>query len=168
MEKLIEKCREIELVISDVDGVLTDGGIYFSSMGESLKKFNVRDGMGVELLHDNHIKVILLTRENSDIVKLRGKKINADKTILGIKNKKNELIKIQNELKIEPKNIAYIGDDLNDLEIMLSVGLSGTPSDGHSEIKSISDYVCHNSGGNGAFREFIELILKHRRKNDQE
>ncbi len=160
MENELEsKLREIKLVISDVDGVLTDGGIYFSDTGESLKKFNVKDGMGVELLHKNNIKVILLTRENSEIVKKRGEKINVDKVILGIMNKKNELEKIKIEFQVEKKDIAYIGDDLNDLEIMSSVGFSATPYDGHKQIKHISNYICKTKGGNGAFREFAELII---------
>ena len=160
MKKELEsKLKEIKLVISDVDGVLTDGGIYFSSEGESLKKFNVKDGMGVELLHENNIKVILLTRENSEIVKKRGEKINVDKTILGIMNKKEELEKIKIEFSIEKECIAYIGDDLNDLEIMSSVGFSATPHDGHKQIKNVSDYICNSKGGEGAFRELAELII---------
>tara|TARA_Y100001936_G_C16050495_1_gene657502 strand:- start:279 stop:773 length:495 start_codon:yes stop_codon:yes gene_type:complete len=164
MKDFFDKCSNITLVITDVDGVLTDGTVYFSSRGEEMKKFNMRDGMGVELLHKNKIKVILLTKENSKIVKKRGEKISADKIILGIQNKKNELEKIQNEFKIDKKNIAYIGDDLNDLEIMSSVGFSATPSDGHPKIKDIADYICDSSGGNGAFREFSELILDSKKE----
>ena len=167
MEEIIKRADEIKLVISDVDGVLTDGGIYFSVTGESLKKFNVRDGMGVELLHNNDIKVILLTREDSEIVKKRGEKVNADKTILGVINKRDELEKIKKEFEVNTKNIAYIGDDLNDFGIMSEVGLSATPADGHLKVKEISDYICKNSGGNGAFREFAELILENRDKNDK-
>jgi len=160
MKKLLKKCEKIKIVISDVDGVLTDGGIYFSDKGESLKKFNVKDGMGVELLHKNKIKTILMTREKSNIVKKRGQKIKSDKTMLGIMNKKNQLVKIKKEFHVQYENIAYIGDDVNDLEIMKAVGLSATPHDGHIKIKAISDYICKKNGGDGAFREFSELILE--------
>jgi len=166
MNDFSSKCANINLVITDVDGVLTDGTIYFSKEGEALKKFSVRDGMGVELLHEKKIKVILLTRENSEIVKKRGEKIKADKTILNIQNKKDELEKIQSEFNVERENIAYIGDDLNDLEIMLSVGFSATPADGHSKIKQIADFICNCNGGNGAFREFCEVILDNRGASD--
>tara|TARA_B110000014_G_C19990744_1_gene513144 strand:- start:173 stop:664 length:492 start_codon:yes stop_codon:yes gene_type:complete len=159
MKSLLQKCKKIKLVISDVDGVLTDGGIYFSNQGESLKKFNVKDGMGVELLHNKKIKTVLMTREKSSIVKKRGQKIKSDKIMLGIMNKYKELEKIKKEFHVENENIAYIGDDINDLEIMKSVGLSATPSDGHTKIKSISNYICKKNGGEGAFREFAELIL---------
>jgi len=159
MKSLLQKCKKIKLVISDVDGVLTDGGIYFSNQGESLKKFNVKDGMGVELLHNKKIKTVLMTREKSSIVKKRGQKIKSDKIMLGIMNKYKELEKIKKEFNVENENIAYIGDDINDLEIMKSVGLSATPSDGHIKIKSISNYICKKNGGEGAFREFAELIL---------
>ncbi len=168
MENELEsKLKKVKLVISDVDGVLTDGGIYFSNTGESLKKFNVKDGMGVELLHENNIKVILLTRENSEIVKKRGEKINVDKTILGIMNKKKELEKIKIEFEVENNCIAYIGDDLNDLEIMSSVGFSATPCDGHNQIKDMADYICKRKGGDGAFRELAELIINCEKNHEK-
>ena len=85
--KLNQKCKKIKLVVTDVDGVLTDGGMYYSEKGEIMKKFNAKDGMGVELLLQNNIKTILLTRENSTIVKKRGLKIKAASTIIGIQNK---------------------------------------------------------------------------------
>ena len=83
-KKIIQKCRRIKVVITDVDGVLTDGGMYFSEKGELLKKFNTRDGMGFELLRNNHIPTIILTREKSKIVLMRGKKIKADEIFIGI------------------------------------------------------------------------------------
>ena len=166
MSKITQICKKIKIVISDVDGVLTDGGVYYSEKGESLKKFNVKDGMGVELLHNKNIKVILLTRENSKIVQMRGEKINADKIILGIKNKFDELEKLKQEFNVNSKEIGYIGDDLNDLEIMSSVGFAGTPFDGHEKIKEVSDYICEKRGGHGAFREFAEIIIENGNKNE--
>ena len=120
-KKILEKCRLIKLVITDVDGVLTDGGMYYSEKGEVLKKFNARDGMGVEILLQNKIKTILLTRENSNIAKKRGSKIKTAATYIGILNKKSQLKKISKKFKVPLARIAYVGDDLNDLEIHLSI-----------------------------------------------
>ena len=131
------KCEKIKIVLSDVDGVLTDGGIYFSKNGEIMKKFNVRDGMGVELLLRNQINTIIITKENSEIVKQRGKKIKVLKTYLGVSKKENLLDEICKKRKISSSEIAYIGDDINDLEIMKREGFSATPKDGMKEIKII-------------------------------
>ena len=158
--KIQQKCKQVKLVLSDVDGVLTDGGMFYSEKGEVLKKFNTRDGMGVTLLKNAGVKTIFITKENSTIALKRGKKVNAIETLLGIKNKENELKKILKKYKLERKNIAYIGDDVNDLEIMKLVGLSATPSDGATQVKKIVDYVCTKNGGLGAFREFADLIVK--------
>ena len=157
--KLNQKCKKIKLVVTDVDGVLTDGGMNYSERGEIMKKFNAKDGMGIELLLQNNIKTILLTRENSSIIKKRGSKIKAASTITGIQNKELHLKKICKQFRVLPNEIAYIGDDLNDLEIIKLVGLSATPSDGIDMLQKTVDYICKNKGGNGAFREFADLII---------
>ena len=163
-KKLNQKCKKIKLVVTDVDGVLTDGGMYYSEKGEIMKKFNAKDGMGVELLIQNNIKTILLTRENSTIVKKRGLKIKAASTIIGIQNKELYLKKICKKFRVSLKEIAYIGDDVNDIEISKLVGLSASPLDGVARFKKNVDYVCKNKGGNGAFREFTDLIIISRRR----
>ena len=132
-----------------------------------MKKFNVRDGMGVELLLRNQINTIIITKENSEIVKQRGKKIKVLKTYLGVSKKENLLDEICKKRKISSSEIAYIGDDINDLEIMKRVGFSATPKDGMKEIKIISDYICNYNGGEGVFREVVDLILSfHKWKNN--
>ena len=158
--ELLKKCRKIKLIISDVDGVLTDGGMYYSKTGEVMKKFNSKDGMGVELLRKK-IKVVLMTKERSQIVLKRAKKIKVDQVYAGIKNKELLLPKICVEYKISKNEIAYIGDDVNDFNIMKQIGLSAVPSDGNEKIKNISDYVCKTKGGDGAFRELVDLILSN-------
>ena len=155
-------CKNIELVITDVDGILTDGGMYYSEKGEVLKKFNTRDGMAIKLL-ENGIKTILITGENSRIVKARAKKIKASGVFIGISKKELLLPKICKKYNVSNSEIAYIGDDLNDYKIMKKVGFSATPSDGIAEIKLVSDYVCKIKGGHGAFREFCDLILKYQK-----
>ena len=156
--KIKEKFKKIKLVLSDVDGVLTDGGMYYTANGEEFKKFNTKDGMGVEILKNNEIQTIFLTKENSKISKSRSKKLKT-KIFLGIKNKENSLNEISKQLKINFDEIAYIGDDVNDLLIMNLVGLSASPNDGTLKVKKIADYICKNKGGEGAFREFADLII---------
>tara|TARA_Y100000748_G_C15363668_1_gene436786 strand:- start:78 stop:575 length:498 start_codon:yes stop_codon:yes gene_type:complete len=159
-KQLAQKCKKIRMVLTDVDGVLTDGGMYYSEEGEIMKKFNTRDGMGVELLSKQKIGSIIITRENSTIVKKRGKKIKVLKTYVGILKKESLLPEICKNYSLNLENIAYIGDDVNDFEIMRKVGFSCTPNDGIKKIKDISDYICTAKGGHGVFREVSDLILK--------
>ena len=117
--ELIKKCRKIKLIISDVDGVLTDGGMYYGKTGEIMKKFNTRDGMGVSLISDK-VKINLMTRENSEIVLRRAKKMKVDHVYMGIKDKELLLPEICKKYKILKEEVAYIGDDVNDLKIFIS------------------------------------------------
>lgn len=153
------KSKNISLVISDVDGVLTDGGMYYSKNGEFLKKFNTKDGMAVELLKKSSIQTIFVTKENSEITKQRAKKLKV-KIYSNIKNKETLFPKILKTYNLNESQVAYIGDDVNDLEIIKKVGFSGSPSDSTKIILNEVDYVCKNLGGMGAFREFADLILQ--------
>ena len=148
------------MLITDVDGVLTDGGMYYSEKGEVLKKFNAKDGMGVEILKNNGIKTVFLTRENSKIVRLRGKKVKADGIYINISFKERELLKICKKFNVSPNEVAYIGDDINDITIISKVGLSACPNDAVKDVKQKSDYICKLNGGEGVFREFVIKFLK--------
>jgi 3-deoxy-D-manno-octulosonate 8-phosphate phosphatase (KDO 8-P phosphatase) len=157
------KIEDIKWLFTDVDGVLTDGGVYVSERGEEFKKFNLRDGMGAERLRKHtEIQIAIMTGENSGPVVARAKKLKIDTVFLGIKDKLSEMTNfvLQNNLKFE--NIAYIGDDFNDFDVIQKVGLSATPADGIEELKNIVDYACSKKGGEGAFREFCEFIIKHK------
>jgi len=154
-----KKCRNIELLLTDVDGVLTDGAMYYSNKGEIMKKFNTKDGMGVELLNKIGIKTIFITRENSQIVKQRAKKLNVD-SYINIKNKMLIVTKIAKKFDINLNKIAYIGDDVNDYTVMKQIGFTATPNNAIQEIKDISDYICEKNGGDGAFREIADLIIE--------
>jgi YrbI family 3-deoxy-D-manno-octulosonate 8-phosphate phosphatase len=156
---LRKKCIQIKLLITDVDGVLTDGGMYYSKNGEMLKKFNTRDGMGVQLLQNNKIPVIIITGEKSEIVLSRAKKLLIKEVFIGIKKKESLLPKICKKYKIKESNIAYIGDDLNDLNILQQVGFSASPKDGMVVIKKKSNYVCNAKGGEGVLREIADMII---------
>ena len=156
---LVSKYKKIKLVLCDVDGVLTDGGMYYSKKGEILKKFHTRDGMAIELLSKHGIKTGFITKEKSLITKSRAEKVNAF-VFLGIKNKELELKKICRKFKITTQQIAYIGDDINDTNIMKQVGFSAVPNDGMNNIKNISDYICKTKGGRGVLREVADLIIQ--------
>ncbi len=158
-KKLVKKCLNIKAILSDVDGVLTDGGMYYSKNGEELKKFNTRDGMAIELLQKNNIKSGIITKENSKIVKQRAQKIKPNIVLIGIKKKELELPKLCKKFNVSNNQIAYIGDDLNDLEIMKLVGFSACPKDAIDEIKKNSDYICKSVGGGGVLREIADSII---------
>ena len=166
MKKLLKmKCKKIKLVLTDVDGVLTDGGRYFSEKGEIIKRFHVRDGMGINILLRNGIQTVIVTKENSKVVKKWAKEMNVSKTYSGIKNKEKELEKICKYYKVLPSEIAFIGDDVNDIKLMKKIGFSATPFDGILQAKKVANYICKTSGGNGALREIIDLILEEKFSN---
>ena len=144
-ESIKSKCKKIKLVLTDVDGVLTDGGRYYSEKGEIVKRFHVRDGMGINILLRNGIKTAIVTKENSKIVKKWAKEMNISKTYSGIKIKEKELEKICKYYKISPFEVAFIGDDVNDIELMKKVGFAVTPSDGVLQAKKIVNYICSSA-----------------------
>ncbi len=157
---LEEKARQICLLLADCDGVLTDGGVYYSERGEEMKRFSIRDGMGVERLRTQvGVDVGIVTGENSGAVARRAEKLRIVELHLGIKSKLDRLHDILTRLGLTSAQVAYIGDDTNDVEIMQQVGLTACPADALPQVKQVADYVCECRGGHGAFREFAELII---------
>jgi len=158
----------LKIVVTDVDGVLTDGGRYYSEKGEILKKFHTLDGMGVNLLLRNGIKTLILTKENSKIVRKWAKDMNVTEIFSNSIYKEKTIQKICKKFKIALNQIAYIGDDVNDIELLKIVGFSACPNDANFRTKKICDYICSNNSGNTAFRELADLILsiKFPQKND--
>lgn len=171
-KKLIEefkhlksKIDKIKVVITDSDGVLTDTGVYYSEKGEELKRFSIRDGMGVERLRKHAgIETIIITGEKSGSVQARAEKLLIKEYYLGVKDKVKVLEEVKRKNQIDEINIAYIGDDVNDVEAMKLAGLTATPADGTIFIKSFVDFVSPSNGGNGAFRDFAELIVAFKGK----
>ena len=161
--EIISLLGEIKLLVSDVDGTLTDAGMYYSAKGEELKKFNTRDAQGLALIRERGIDVAIITKENSPIVKARAKKLKIDKCYIGINDKTACLKNICDTLKINLSNVAYIGDDISDLECIKSAGFTACPADAVDEIADLSLYVCKQAGGAGAVREVCELIMKNQR-----
>jgi len=157
-----KKKSPIRLVATDVDGVLTDSGMYYSQSGDELKKFNTRDGKAVELLRKLKIKTAIITSENTDIVSNRAKKLKVDYVFQGAKDKLRILKDISTKEGISLSQTAYIGDDLNDLEVLNNVGMALCPNDAVEKIKKIDGIsVLNAKGGKGVLREFVEkFILK--------
>jgi 3-deoxy-D-manno-octulosonate 8-phosphate phosphatase (KDO 8-P phosphatase) len=165
--ELARRARNLRLVVSDVDGVLTDAGVYYSARGEELKRFSVRDGMGVERLRDAGIATAFLTRENSEIVAARAAKLRIPQLHLGVHDKLAHFPTLLAEARLEPGQVAYIGDDLNDLELLDRVaetGLSAAPADAAEELLGSVHLVTAARGGHGAFRQFADFILRLRRQ----
>jgi len=153
----------IKLFLSDIDGVLTDGGMYYSENGDELKKFNTKDGMAFQLLKENGLKIGFITSENTKIVERRAKKLNVDYLYQGKRNGgKLEVAKeICNIEGISLQNVAYIGDDINCFELLSNVGLAFCPSDAVEQIKNINGIIKLNAkGGEGVIRECYNYIVK--------
>jgi 3-deoxy-D-manno-octulosonate 8-phosphate phosphatase (KDO 8-P phosphatase) len=148
-----------KLVITDIDGVWTDGGMYYTAEGDIMKRFCVKDGWGVIFLRHLNIPVAILTGENSQVVKRRAEKLNVDYCFLHVSDKLQKATELCAELGISLSEVAAIGDDLNDLRLLRAVGFSASPCNTADYVKQEVDYVTTAHGGEGAFREFVEKIL---------
>jgi 3-deoxy-D-manno-octulosonate 8-phosphate phosphatase (KDO 8-P phosphatase) len=149
-----------KLVLTDIDGVWTDGGMYYAEDGVELKKFNTGDSAGVLFLRLLDIPVGIVTGEDTQIVKNRAAKLKIDELHLGVKDKLQVIRKIANSRGITLDDIAYIGDDINDIRTFQHVGFSACPSNAPDYVAKYADVTIANKGGEGAFRAFAELILK--------
>ena len=164
VEHLLEKLADIKLLAMDVDGVLTDGGMYYSEDGDELKKFNTRDGKGIELLRNAGIKTAFITSENTQIVVRRAAKLKIDELYQGIEDKLAAFREIISKYDLTCEEVAYIGDDINDLPVLQEAGLAVTVADGIPENQKIAHYVTKARGGEGAVREVSTLILEARKQ----
>jgi len=159
-EALAEKAKKIKLLLTDVDGVLTDNGVYYSEAGEVMKRFSIRDGMGVERLRKLcDIETGIITGENSTSVMRRAEKLQITALYLGIKDKESLLNGILLQKDLQADEVAYIGDDVNDLGIMSRVGLTACPQNAMPQVTAVVDFHCTQKGGEGAFREFAEWLI---------
>ncbi len=165
----LEKARKIKLVLTDCDGVLTDTGTYYTANGEEMKRFSIRDGMGTERLRKFcNIETGIVTGENSGIVTSRAAKLNITEVHLGIKDKVSCVKEICERLNFQLDEIAFIGDDTNDIEIMKLVGLTACPSDATRFAKELADIIVESKGGHGAFRDFAEMIIEANLNKNEE
>ncbi|MBL4716226.1 MAG: 3-deoxy-D-manno-octulosonate 8-phosphate phosphatase [Bacteroidetes bacterium] len=150
----------IKFVVTDVDGTLTDGGMYITSAGEHFKRFDTRDGIAVSLLHTNSYHVGIISNSKvTGMVTERAKMLDIKHCYVGTENKLDVLKDWIKELNITFDQVAYLGDDINDKEVMEAVGLAICPNDANRSIKAISDIMLKSNGGQGCLREFIEEHL---------
>ncbi|MGL5312910.1 MAG: HAD-IIIA family hydrolase [Peptostreptococcaceae bacterium] len=150
---------KIKMLLTDSDGVLTDGGMYYTENGDEIKKFNAKDGMAFELLRKEGILTGIVTGENREIVKKRAEKLKVDELYMGIKNKIEVIDTICKKYDIKYENIAYIGDDINDLDVIKLVGFGCCVEDAMEIVKQSAKYITKAKGGQGAVREVAELII---------
>jgi YrbI family 3-deoxy-D-manno-octulosonate 8-phosphate phosphatase len=154
------KHHQIKLLVLDVDGVLTDGGMYYSNSGDEFKKFNTKDGMGIKIAIENGIKVGFLSNGKNDaLIKNRAALLGVEFVYVGFDKKLSILKQWMHDLQLEYENIAYVGDDINDLEIMEHVEFNACPLDAVPKVKAIAKYLLDNKGGEGCVREFIDEYL---------
>lgn len=159
---LQEKAKKIKLVATDIDGVWTNGIMYYTEKGDFMKAFSTYDGMGVELLRNARIPVVVMTGEQSEIVAKRALKLGIERVYLGENEKLKRLKYVCADLKLDLDEIAFIGDDVNDSEVLEAVGLSAMPSSSPILDLHSPDIITQRKGGEGAFREFADLILSNR------
>jgi N-acylneuraminate cytidylyltransferase len=152
---------KIKLFATDCDGCLTDGGMYYSESGDELKKFNTLDGMGFVLLREAGIKTAIITGENTQIVRRRADKLKIDSLHMGVSDKLKVLKEISEEMNITLDEIAYMGDDINDVDVLNQVGLGFSVPNATAKAKDAADVIVSVKGGDGAVREAIEYILKY-------
>ena len=153
---------DIELILSDVDGVLSDGGIIFNNQGIEMKKFHIRDGLGIKLWQRAGYQFGILTARTSQIVKLRAAELGISIVRQGFEDKLPAAIQIIEQLKLQPSQVCYIGDDLTDIAVIRHVGLGAAVSNAVEEVRQVADYLTTSAGGMGAVRELIEMLLKEK------
>ena len=161
---LAQCCQPIELILCDVDGVLTDGTLIFDNQGIETKRFFVRDGLGIMLWQRAGGKFGMVTARSSHIVKLRAAELGVDIVRQGCEEKRAVAEEIVSELELSPRQLCYLGDDLPDLSALQFAGLGVAVADASCELREAADYVTSAPGGHGAVRETIEMILKSQKR----
>jgi len=156
--------KELKLFATDVDGVLTDAGMYYGESGEELKKFNTRDGMGIKLLQAEGVMIAIITMEQTKIVARRAKKLGITEVFQGAKDKVAVLTHLAEKFNIPFEQMAYMGDDVNDVAALQTVGYAAAPADCVDQVRQVVHYICQKNGGEGVVREVIDMILAARHR----
>ena len=159
-EDAIDRARRVKLIIFDVDGVLTDGGIYHGTNGELFKSFHCRDGFGITLAHSCGIKSAIITGRTSKMTTYRAAELKIDSVMQGQMNKRDAYKKIKAQFNLTDEEICYVADDVIDLPVFVQVGFRAAVGDASEEVTERAHFVADNFGGRGAVREVIEFILK--------
>ena len=167
-QELLSKIKKIKILLTDIDGVLTDGGMYYTEEGMVMKKFFVRDGMGTTLLRKAGFLTGVISTDISPIARTRAERLKMEFIHLGIWDKEIAMGEICAQTKLLPENIAFIGDDVNDLSILQLVGFAACPKDASDAVKKLAHYICKKKGGKGAYREVADLLLNNQEVNPDE
>jgi 3-deoxy-D-manno-octulosonate 8-phosphate phosphatase (KDO 8-P phosphatase) len=154
--------KKIRALVLDVDGVLTDGGMYYGPAGEGLKRFNVKDGLGLRMIGEAGIEVALISGENSEILKRRAEKLRIDNVFVGVEDKLQTMKDFLSPRNIGLDEVAYVGDDLNDLSALQAVALPIAVSDAVPRVRKAVKWITSRRGGDGAVREVCDLLLAAR------
>lgn len=154
-----EQLPVIKMFLTDCDGCLTDGGMYYSEKGDELKKFNTKDGMGFQLLREHGVLTGMITGEDVSLNERRGEKLKLDVYEPHCQNKAAVISRLCEKFSIEPENVVFIGDDINDLEAVKMVGLGCCPSDAEQPVREVAKYITKAKGGEGVIREVVDKIL---------
>lgn len=156
---LIAKARRIRIAIFDVDGVLTDGGLYYAEAGDAMKKFDVRDGMGMRLLQESGVELAIITSRRAASVRLRADDLGITRVQQGVANKLAAFETLLAETGLSANEAAFLGDDLVDLPVLRRCGFAATVADAPALLKRHADFVTRATGGHGATREFCEMLM---------
>lgn len=156
---------QIKLLCCDVDGVMTDGGLYYGPTGQTMLKFNVLDGLGLKLLKSSGVKTCFITMSNNDIIKSRATVLEIDHCYMGIEDKLTTIDKLANELGLEMSEIAHIADDVNDLPLLKKIGCAITVPNAVDEVKEIAHFITERKGGEGAVRELCDSLIRAKATN---
>ena len=162
---LKKNLKEIKLVVMDFDGIFTDGGIYLGKNSSSLRRFDVKDGIGIKLLQNESVQIAILSGSNSEIIDRRAKNLGIDNVIKATSNKLTAIKKLQKKLNISKKETLFLGDDINDLPVLDSVKLFIVPANASNPCKKIASFIGESDGGRGFIREIAEKILYSKGKN---
>jgi 3-deoxy-D-manno-octulosonate 8-phosphate phosphatase (KDO 8-P phosphatase) len=163
----LPRAKEIQLLLLDVDGVLTDGSIVYGNGGAELKGFNIKDGFGIRLLREAGVEVGIITARRSEAVERRAQDLKLAHLYQGVGNKIEAFAEILAAQKLIPQQVAYMGDDWLDLPLLSRVGLAVTVADGVAEVKAVAHYVTREAGGRGAVRELCELIIEAKGQREE-
>ena len=151
--------KEIKLILTDIDGVWTDGGMYYDQTGNEWKKFHTYDSAGVLFAHQKNIPVGIITGEETEIVRRRAEKLKVDFLYQGVRNKVEVANEICQQLGITLDEVAFIGDDLGDIELLKVVGVAGVPASAPAYVRKLTKILLKKNGGEGVFREFVEALF---------
>ena len=158
--QLRARLKRLKLLSLDTDGVLTDGGVYFTDRGEEMRKFNIKDGLGMQRVQGVGVKILMMTGSIAPAIEHRARALGVDRIYLDTRDKLARLVSVCDELKIDLSEVAHVGDDLTDVKLFEAVGIPMTVADGVPEVLAMAHYVTQRRGGDAAVREICDLIVE--------